>query len=50
MYFHVKNLQVENCLLENGQEPVLYIYSHFNFWIHMSGRNLDGLGADVLPP
>ena len=45
MYFQDKNLQVDNCILKNGLDPGSDLLPYFNFWIHMSGRNLDGLGS-----
>ena len=44
MYFQVKNLQVDNCILKNGLDLGSNLFPYFNFWIHIPGRNRVRLG------
>ena len=45
MYFHLNNVQADNCLLKNGLDLGSNLFPYYNFWVDLSGRNADGLGS-----
>ena len=42
---HLNNLQVDNCLIEIGQDLGSNTFLYFNFWLQMPDRNRVGPGS-----